>query len=234
MKKLEYLVLSTGRSGSVFLAKWLTAVGIPCGHESIFTPNGLEEAFKRLSNPVLIENSKTSLETGKWLENPQDIVADSSYMAVPFLDYFKNTKKIHILRHPISVIRSFFHDGGFFTKPYPVLSPWEDFIFEHVPVLKQDIHPVLRTCLYYIEWSKKIKDVDFVYKLEDDISALAKWLTVKYCPGVSTKTNTWKKNKFGSSFGLENIPDGLIKDEFVKVGHSQGYDMNFKEKSVLL
>ena len=86
MKKLQYVVTGTGRCGTVFLANLLTSVAIPCGHESIFTNWGIEEARARLEGQAPIWISAISRAAcGDWLPDA-DIAADSSYMAAPFLD----------------------------------------------------------------------------------------------------------------------------------------------------
>ena len=44
MRRLQYAITGTGRSGTVYLANLLTSAALPCGHESIFTPWGYREA----------------------------------------------------------------------------------------------------------------------------------------------------------------------------------------------
>src|SRR5574343_413925 len=100
--KLKYLIVSCGRSGSVWAARFLTGLGIPCGHESIFDWRGLRGAMKKLSGeeiPDLSYASQTRWENGNWqpLEKWLDvnsIEAESSYMAVPYLkeDILKDVK----------------------------------------------------------------------------------------------------------------------------------------------
>jgi hypothetical protein len=35
---MRYLVVGTGRCGTVYMAKLLSSVGVPCGHEATVTP----------------------------------------------------------------------------------------------------------------------------------------------------------------------------------------------------
>jgi LPS sulfotransferase NodH len=49
MAKLKFLVTGSGRSGTNYMSRFLTSVGIMCGHESIFTHDGITEAIYRLS-----------------------------------------------------------------------------------------------------------------------------------------------------------------------------------------
>ena len=50
---LKYIIASTGRSGTVYMARLLTSVGVPCGHESIFTWQGIEKAKKILDGQYI-------------------------------------------------------------------------------------------------------------------------------------------------------------------------------------
>src|SRR5438874_64358 len=110
MQKLLYVVTGTGRSGTVYLANLLTRSGIPCGHESIFTPGGLDEALARVEGRSPIHVSAISVEAcGPWLPDALSLVADSSYMAAPFLDHavLAYAHVLHVVRHPMDVINSF-------------------------------------------------------------------------------------------------------------------------------
>ena len=42
--KLKYLVTGTGRSGTVYMARLLTSLGIPCSHEMIFDYRGFGDS----------------------------------------------------------------------------------------------------------------------------------------------------------------------------------------------
>src|SRR6516165_7960197 len=43
--KLQYLVVGTGRSGTVYLARLLTSIKIPCGHERVFNGEDIDAAL---------------------------------------------------------------------------------------------------------------------------------------------------------------------------------------------
>ena len=122
MVNLKYLVTGTGKCGTVFMARFLTSLGIPCGHESIFDWKGYKWAEKRLANKERIELSNTSkssyhpqavpgqriVQLEKWIDI-NELEAESSYMAAPFLgrDILKDVTIIHIVRNPIKVVNSF-------------------------------------------------------------------------------------------------------------------------------
>lgn len=160
MIQLQYLVTGTGRSGSVYLANLLTRSGLPCGHESIFTPWGLEEALARLDGRSTIQVSAISLEScGNWFEGAGEVVADSSYMAAPFLDQavLRDTRIIHVVRHPMDVINSFVIGLNYFQDWLPS-DVWHRFMYTHVPELRLDYHPLDRAALYYVRWNQMIEE----------------------------------------------------------------------------
>jgi hypothetical protein len=84
---LDYIVLSSGHSGTGYMARLLSSAGIPCGHESVFGIN---------------------------VESRPELRADSSLFAVAHLDHpiAAGAKLIHLVRNPLKVIRSW-HYAGF-------------------------------------------------------------------------------------------------------------------------
>lgn len=159
MIKLKYIVTGTGRSGTVYLANLLTKCGLPCGHEGIFTPWGLDEALARLDgrSPLLV--SAISREScGNWFDGVTDIVADSSYMAAPYLDLalLRDVRVIHVVRHPMDVINSFVIGLNYFQDWLPS-DVWHQFMYTHIPELRLDYHPLDRAALYYVRWNRMIE-----------------------------------------------------------------------------
>ena len=98
---IELLVTGTGRCGTGYVSKLLTASGIPCGHEEVYTPLGIQ--------------------------NRPELVADASWCAVPFLKDFQG-RIVHLVRHPLAVIRSFL-GIRFFT--HDLASPHRRFAARH-------------------------------------------------------------------------------------------------------
>ena len=168
MIKLNYLVTGTGRCGTLYMAKLLSSIGIPCGHESVFTFNGYEHAKQVLNNDLPIKNSFISLLNGTEWFDPEDMQAESSYMAAPFLktDLLKNTKIIHLVRHPFLVINSFVNAINYFKSEVPS-NVWETFIYSQCPELKEPMAQYDRAALYYVLWNKKINYCDLFYRIED-------------------------------------------------------------------
>jgi hypothetical protein len=118
---LKYLVTGCGRSGTVYMAKLLTSLGVPCGHETIFDFDGIERALERIAGSIPLKLSETSLRAKEDWVDVNTIVADASYMAAPYLDFFPDATIIHVVRHPVKVINSFCNYIHYFqnTEPNP-------------------------------------------------------------------------------------------------------------------
>jgi len=167
MGKLKYIVTGTGRCGTVYFAKFLTSLGINCGHETIFSYHGLERALERLEQPDPLKVSLIS-ELSTWQDEiwfPNGIVniqADSSYMAAPFLSHpaFDGAKVIHVFRHPLEVINSFIYGLGYFKRDCVKNEDMKDyhkFIYKHAPMILNYANPIDRAAVYYVEWNKLIE-----------------------------------------------------------------------------
>jgi hypothetical protein len=154
---LEYLVVGTGRSGTLYAAKLLTALGKPCGHERIFT--GGEPTVTLPTIEQGGENSACGKHFGLEFDGPP--VAESSYMAVPFMEHecLKNSTIIHVVRDPLNVIRSFLNNLLFFREDRASFrhAP-EQFLYEHLPHLDFLPDPVSRACFYYLRWNQMIEE----------------------------------------------------------------------------
>ena len=199
--KLKILVAGTGRCGSTYMAHLLTQMGLPCGHEAIFTTDGLEEAKKRLSKPETIKFSEcTENSIPLWTE-PWDIVADSSYLSAPFLNHLllKETKIINVIRNPLEVIASYVFDAKYFTNDFPpITQKFQEFIKKHLPIVyDNNLDPINRTALFYIEWNNLIKQNKnvFHFNVESHPEVLANYLNVPCHVDVYKKINSWNHNK---------------------------------------
>lgn len=229
-EKLKYLITGTGRCGTVFFAKFLTNIGIPCGHESIFTPLGIKEAYNRLTNKNLITLSDISLIKETWVE-PKTIIADSSYMAVPFLSnpIFDKITIIHVIRHPLKVISSFIKDFNFFSEKTPNQNQehiyiYEKFIWEHLPELSSINTQLERACYYYTNWNRKIRS-HLSFKIEDDyVEKLCNFLDVPVNEYYSDRKEN-SLNKTRKDFVLSDINEGKYKQELIEFAKEYNYDL---------
>jgi hypothetical protein len=93
MIKLRFLATGLAHSGTGYVAKVLTSMGIICGHEHVFMMSGVRTDF---SGP------------GPWGHGWHEMRAESSWPAASHLDhpYIKKAHIIHIVRDPLRVIES--------------------------------------------------------------------------------------------------------------------------------
>ncbi len=170
--QLRYIVVGTGRCGTVFIAKLLSSIGIPCTHEAIFLYDGMDAALRRLNNQEPLEISEVAKLASQydedkgigWFKSPNDaanIMAESSYMAAPFLDHpcFENVGIIHVVREPMKVINSFVEGFGYFSEE-PALEhrKYHEFIYNFLPELRdKSLTPIDRAALYWCNWNQMIE-----------------------------------------------------------------------------
>jgi len=236
--KLKYLITGTGRCATVFMARFLTSLGLPCGHESIFDFRGLDHAISRLEghNPVdLSYSSQNSFKDGvhkpepKWID-PATIVAESSYMAAPFLrdEAFNDCKFIHIVRNPIKVVNSFCNFLHYFACDYPT-NDYETFIFGQLPELRRSMSNYERAALYYVRWNEMIERLMpgpcLFHKAENNMDDVFEFLGISPCVAYNDREiNSYRRPV--SPFILDDLPEGAIKKSFIDIGKRYGYKMN--------
>lgn len=134
MEPQRVLVTGCARSGTGYLAALLSELGLPCGHERVFEP-------RTLHRPVAVAPA--------W---PASVRAESSWLAAPYLARLPaGTTVVHLVRHPLAVMRSNLRIG-FFTSP----SEYLDHACAHVPGLF-DGQPIERAARYWIGWNTLIE-----------------------------------------------------------------------------
>ena len=169
---LKYIVTGTGRSGTVFMAKFLTDLGIPCGHESIFNQEPFNQSLVKLYIPqkrtlsfCSTHDFKNETSTEKWVD-PSKTIAESSYMAAPYLHLPEliQTKVIHIIRSPLKVISSFIKSLNYFEHKNLDLEQnlekklWHQKIYKTIPELFLIDNQIDRACFFYCKWNDLIKE----------------------------------------------------------------------------
>jgi len=242
--ELKYVITGTGRCGTVWLAKMLTANGIPCGHESIFDTNGMEGVRKRMDCKMAIMSIVSTHEQigikkhdPLWEQGPcwweNGLVADASFMAAPFLgrDCLKGVKKLHLIRHPIKVVNSFCNKLGFFSGPRPRSGEeWGKFVYKQLPIMTSpDLTTHDRAVLYYLKWVQMIercKDV-VVHRLEDGLTPelVAFFGKDKLEDVADSKNELMLRNSNAVFDTLDQISYGWLRDEFAELGEKYGYSM---------
>lgn len=110
-KRLKFMVVGTGRSGSAFTAHVLTLLGVPCGHEDVFNAR---------------------LACGE-----SSLVGDSNHQSAPYLKKLEDEGCLpiifHQLRDPVGYVKSL---CGEVWLPNP--SGNERYMMSHVSVDKAD------------------------------------------------------------------------------------------------
>lgn len=230
MVNLKFLVVGTGRCGTVYFANLLSSLGVPCGHESIFDFGGWENAYPILENqssPCLSQCSEEVIKPD-WVD-VQSLVADSSYMAVPFLNYekIKNLPIIHLVRHPLSVVSSFVKDFKYFDLDWQK-NRYQCFIYQNLPNLVNFKYQIIRGFHYYVEWNKMIEksyyNRNFIRcRIEEpeDIKKSLDFLNVKYDKLPLDKINSRKVRD--KDFTWEEIHNLNIRNQVLNMAKRYGY-----------
>lgn len=224
---LEYIVTGTGRCGTVSVAICLSRSGVKCGHEKIFTIEGLEGTeIKRPSSGISEFDSN--------FVDYDEVVADSSYMAAPFLSNFSESTIIHLIRHPFQVIYSFLNKLCYFRYETSPTDPYEIFISKYIPELV-DMSPIDRACYYYIRWNNMIESSrvkQYIrHKIEDGYQTLLKKLELPINDYDDRECNAWKRWPVYSNYTsfsdvtLENITKSNFANELKEISIRYGYDL---------
>lgn len=225
---LKYIITGTGRCGTMFMSRFLTDMGIPCGHEVIFTNEGLTAA-------------KANLVTYEGLN------ADSSYMAAPYLQHeiLKNASVIHLVREPMKVINSFVVAFCYFlsgtlackrnnkewTYAYPPGADPEfkfmKFIYFNLPELHSpSLTAVERAAIHYIKWNEMIErgcaGKKFLFhRIESDISKLTKFIGIDKQDLYNDKDTN--KAIYKNIYTLNDIRSDSIKEKLIDISKRYGY-----------
>jgi hypothetical protein len=250
-KGLDYVVTGTGRCGTVYMAKLLSSIGIGCGHETIFQPDGIEFAIERIKNSTELPalnvsfaaklTSKTDEKQGiSWFQGDFEICADSSYMAAPYLDHplLEKTSIIHVVRNPIDVINSFLVglvyftpsalEDDFYLPGVPSRKDFHEFIYSHVPDLKNDnLLPVERTALFYIKWNEMIeqkaknKRYCFLRIEDEDRTGLFKFIGCN--PETYYLNKEINKKIYIPIYDYNSINNEVIRTDLLKIAKRYHY-----------
>lgn len=225
--KIKYLFTGTGRCGSVFAARLMNLIGIPCGHESIFTVEGITGAKARLKRrKAIVQSNVYAHSLSKNHEMFVDsLIAESSYMAAPFLadEVFKGTTVFHLIRHPEEYVQSLANYLNFLKNPYPV-NEYEVFKFKHVPELGGKMPHYDRCALYYIRWNQMIAmhTPDYVFKTEEIEKKLLDIFLYKKTVNLPKNVNTCRKQNV-ERFRIEMIESAEIRKSLEQIGKQYGF-----------
>lgn len=163
-RKPLLIVTGSGRNGSGYAKARLAALGVKIGHETIFMYRGLDAAKERLARF-------------------QEVVADSSWMAAPYLDcaFCEKALIIHQVRHPGKVIASWIREPTQTTPRY-----WQ-FVLRYLPMLAEIEGDLERCAARYVLWNglieNKLEGREYYrWRVEDGANgdlAMLQWLVSK-------------------------------------------------------
>lgn len=119
---MKLVVTGTGRSGTMFMSRLFSSLGVPCGHEEVFTIDGFN--------------------TWNWGR----LQGDSSFCALPHIHSLNrlDTAILHVVRDPLDLWCSQLSShcvvidgeptGGFWWRDLddPEVGPWLRFLHSHV------------------------------------------------------------------------------------------------------
>jgi hypothetical protein len=225
--KIKYLFTGTGRCGTVFTARLMNLIGIPCGHESIFTYEGLDAAKARINRrKAIIQSNVYAHSLAEEHEIFVDsLIAESSYMAAPFLSdhVFIETVVFHLIRHPEDYVQSLANYLNFLQNPYP-MNEYETFKFKHVPELAGKMPKYDRCALYYIRWNQMIAkhNPDYVFKTEEIEKKLLDLFLYKKEVNLPKDVNTCKKQNV-ERFRIDMIESVEIRKSLEQIGKQYGF-----------
>lgn len=149
MTALAYVVVSTPRSGTKYMARLLDVLGLNCTHEKYFAP------FYH-----------------KHQEHGQKIFGDASWFAAPFLtDLAKTTVIFHQLRDPVLTINSLLYTKHLRLTEY-ASDPAVAFIRRHTPFSNPELPEEELAGIYWRYWHTLIEQSStgrryIRYKIED-------------------------------------------------------------------
>lgn len=229
---LKFIVTGCGRSGTVYMARLLTQLGIPCGHESIFDYQPKNIILEKLRNPELRKLSKCSMhdftgevpiELSEWVK-PTETVAESSYMVLPYLTTkeIQEVPIIHIVREPLKVIGSFVYSLNYFEFNHPRPDDkWEEFIYWCLPKLQFIPTQIERAAYYYCRWNKLIETLCknrpyYFTKIEEiDKPEFYKFIGVERPETIFNETNINQLKLEKKYPVMEDFPESSIKNALI-------------------
>jgi hypothetical protein len=226
--RLDYIITGTSRCRTLFAANFLTSAGVPCSHEAVFTPRGIDYALEVINGEEIPASSKIS-KGDNLSDHEMDIVADSSYMSAPFLNDFLDPSIIHMVRSPFRVISSFI-GLGFFSRPFPMsyeYNPdhfeYENFVYSWLPELTEEMSYLDRVCLYWTAWNEMIeasRRVAIRQRIEDPKDALSEFIGNDGTYS-NEKCNVLKKSDF--NWSLNQIDNPSIRRRLKDLAKKYGY-----------
>jgi len=192
------------------MAKMLDAVGIPCGHEKIFS-------LAINTNLILCDDSA--------------YLAESSWLAVPFLNsvLLEDTPIIHIVRDPLDVISSYLSNKIYLIKKSPywiyqaAFEPW---------MYDEKVTALEMACAHYWYWNDRIESYKdrtyFFHRIEDDAEEFLNNLghsviDDKVSPGYNHVKDIAHRVTWEEIMNCQ-MQDEQLKERLIEMTKRYGYD----------
>lgn len=233
----RFVVTGCARSGTLFMAEALAALGHACGHEQLFTP-----------------------ET-RGVPPFRDVQGDVSWLAAPFLHQLpRGTVVLHQVRDPLATIRSMLGVRMFQTDPHPLMQAryrlqyhrirfgrpitnarFVRFAADHCPGIFDLPDETSRAAAYWVRWNRRIEQADLdeelhyeryrVEDLDDDLlvhfdhllgggATLEDVATVRASLGTSTH-----RARQVDPVTVDDIVDVATRAELTDLALDYGYDL---------
>lgn len=141
--RLEVVVIGTGRSGTAWAARRLTAAGVTCGHESVFDWHWSSQPDRRLEYQGRVP-SRHAPPDGVPLRAEASLAAIAHLAVVPV-----GCTVWHVVRHPLAVVASWAGSGILDD----CASPYGRFVWAHVPAVAGESTSLGRAARWVAEWN---------------------------------------------------------------------------------
>jgi len=202
------LVTGTGRCGTGFASQVLNSAGVGCTHEGVFTLDGWEYAIH------LIKERRRNPAWG-WQ-------ADSSWLAVPFLDRpeLAAMTVVHLVRHPKKVMDSHLRLMAHRPEAVPYYQGMEDYLPE---LATYDV--IDRAAYWYLKLNEMAAArADLFHRVEDDAGVLLDKLGVDWAGKPSFDDTTYNSRPgYGPSDVLLSDVSQPLRDQLAEMSLRYGY-----------
>lgn len=202
-ERSRFVVTGTGRCGTGYMAKLLTAMGVPCGHEMVYKPDGPEWSWIR---------------------------GDSSWLAAPHLEAFDGYV-LHLVRDPLDVLNSYV-GLGFFEDEHSH-GAYRGYAERYAPGVFGHGDPLLRVMAFIVEWNRMVEPhADARMRVEelsgDDLlsvvrAAGAHHTSYEIEQAIERAPKNENTRGDAAELGLDDLPGGVVKDEFLALRMEYGY-----------
>lgn len=227
-RQLKYIVVGTGRCGTVYMARLLTSLGIMCGHEAIFTPDGVQPAAAMTSFASTHDLLHQGQPTQPWFD-PGCVQAEASWLAAPFLqeDIALPSQILHVVRHPLKVISSL-HDFHFFNFALPTHAQYKAFVLRHLPPIRFVAGEINRAAYFYIHWNRRIEQSRpeaCLLRIEDQPRKLLSYLGLPDDTPVydNTTVNRWRERE--QDLTLRSIDNPELRKQLEQLAQAYDYPL---------